>query len=336
MNNTETMLQQLLPMKIKKLDSKSNAKDVQPVFDSYLFDLIESTIRNQVGDAILVSDIKLDELIRYKDSGKYSSMLKGMKGHVGFEAIDVCFITNTIVSSLKSSALFSIANYYSESIRLLSREISCITSYFNITEIAKINAFIEYLKEVMNDIHNGELLEGLVIPSLTKLQDIKTEAASIENVNRYKIHDLLSENNCKEALECFLKIKYCSMIRIFVCILEPILTGALTEKAANNAYKKITAILENIDTLNTEMQQNILENNSQINRQLNRWDAKLYWLAYYDMQKKVGNLNIKNDVINRIISEIDETSLELKEKLSIENIKNIMEPQKQLLIQKAT
>ena len=324
MNNTETMLQQLLPMKIKKLDSKSNA-NVQPVFDSYLFDLIESTIRNQVGDAILVSDIKLDELIRYKDSGKYSSMLKGMRGHVGFEAIDVCFITNTIVSSLKSSALFNIANYYSESIRLLSREISCITSYFNITEIAKINAYIQ----------NGELLEGLVIPSLTKLQDIKTEAASIENVNRYKIHDLLSENNCKEALECFLKIKYCSMIRIFVCILEPILTGSFTEKAANNAYKKITAILENIDTLNTEMQQNIFENNSQINRQLNRWDAKLYWQAYYDMQNKVGNLNIKNDVINRIISEIDETSLELKEKLSIENIKNIMEPQKQLLIQKA-
>ena len=62
----------------------------------------------------------------------------------------------------------------------------------------------------------------------------------------------------------------------------------------------------------------------------------MYWQAYYDMQNKVGNLNIKNDVINRIISEIDETSLELKEKLSIENIKNIMEPQKQLLIQKAT
>lgn len=336
MNNTETMLQQLLPMKIKKLDSKSNVKDVQPVFDSYLFDLIECTIRNQVGNAILVSDIKLDELIRYKDSGKYSSMLKGMKGHVGFEAIDVGFIANTIVSSIKSNALVSIANYYSESIRLLSREISCITSYFNITETAKINAFIEYLKEVMNDIQNSELLEGLVIPSLTKLQDIKTEAASIEHVNRYKIHDLLNDNNDKDALECFVKIKYCSIIRIFVCILEPVLTGSFTEKAANNTYKKITAILENIDTLNTEMQQKMCINNSQIDSQLNRWDAKFYWLAYCDMQNKVDNLNIKKDIINRIISEIDETSLELKEKLSIENIKEIMEPKKELLIQKAT
>jgi hypothetical protein len=336
-NNMIIKLEDILPLKLEKINGSYAQDNNFPIIsDDYLFNLLNETIGAVTGENILVSDIDLDKYLKYKN-GKISSMLIGMECHEGFKQINIKYITNMIIGTIKNNSLMNISNYFQNSINLVSREISSIQSYFDFTEIAMINTYIEYIRELMEDIQSNELSAIMLIPVLSKLQEIKTSSSSISKVNEYKLNNLIKNkhnNNSKELLECFIKIKYCSIIRIFVLMLELNLSESFTQNAVENTYKKIERIIKTIDSLNNELKMERNNNDTQIENQYNRWDAKWWIEMYYDMLNRVQNLNINNNILNHVIKEINETSNELHKKLNIETIQMVIKPINKLVLSK--
>jgi hypothetical protein len=330
-----------LPIKLELIDdvylALNDSTNIPVIRDNDIFNMLYNEINNSIkgkyGENILVSKYDLDKYLKYKDK-KYSTIFKDFSGHGGFDKLDINDITNIVINTIRNNSLMNISKYFFDTLNLIARDLYNINQYFEISEIAEINTYLEYIKELMDDMQSSNLPDKMVTPILSKLQDIKVSVTKIGEINRWKLHSILQKNNQIEALNCFIKIKYCSIIKIYTVLIITILSEDISNDGIQNTYNKINKILETIDDLNNCLMNEKSRNDENIINQENRWDAK-YWInMYWDKHFKVQELDNRNKIIEKVRREISETSEELYEKLKFENIKLIIKPIDKFIIKR--
>lgn len=223
---------------------------------------IQNSLDKDLGQSILKLSLDPDDFVRYKD-GKVSSMIRGtngITGHSGFELMQVADIVDQVMFEVENSHTQQMLFEFNRATETMLAEIhrlqqSFLSIFNNVHEqehIDQLQAAFEFLHDVKE-----ELLEISASPerkSAYLFQVIELRRI-VHKINKFFLRrlseeiDLVAIPNCPYNLanvnNYYMQCRIINTCYALCTALEYILSGCVTQKALDNAYRKIEKFVQN-------------------------------------------------------------------------------------------
>lgn len=318
-------INQAFGMSLTAIEQQSMFQDINIQLSSNIFNNVLSKVENQYGSKFLKFGVSPENYMKYKN-GKTSSMIKsdtgGIQKHVGFEAVEMVNLVDSIFMEVDRYYTTQIISQFNNSVNQIFHaindyQIEIMNQIFYLNEQEKIDELLSF-KDFFEDITDelGDIAISPIRASsyISNLIDIRRKNYNIYNFYIQKLENwinIISEynqftNNYNpinfNELEKDLYFARQSISTYMICLVyEHIICGNIDLKSKDKIINKLQKFLMKFENVEQRIKTTLIQ----------RDNANRSWNWYYNPHKQYDS----ND-INWYLSELNKKS---KYEISIVN-----------------